>query len=415
MKVAFVSSLYAPNELGGAERTVRTLAEALVQRGHEAVVVSLAPDGVARESELNGVRTHYVPLANIHWPFGRQTPLPAWRRLLWLMVDAYNPLMGARVGRILDREKPDVVQAGNLLGFSAAVWLGAKKRGFPVVQMLHDYYLACVNSSMFRHGRNCERQCGSCRAIATPRRLLSDTPTAVISLSRRTLDKLEACDLFPNVAHKAVVHGACNLEVHDIAQRAARGEVALTVGYLGRVEATKGIEVLLDAAQRLQAGRVRVLVGGTGAADYLDALRKRYASSNIEFVGFVKPADLFARIDVLVVPSLWEEPLGRVIYEAYTHGVPAIVSRAGGMPEIVDEGRTGYVFEAGNAASLAQVLDRAAGEWNAERFAHACVEKSREFDIDRQFDRYMAVWAQAAGQGHGPTLAAATADLPRGA
>ncbi len=397
MKIVFLSSLYWPHEVGGAERTVRTLAEALVQNGHEAVVLSLAPDGKAREDQCNGVRTHYLPLANVYWPFGRKQVPHAALRSLWHLVDAYNPVMGRRVGRILDREKPDVVQAGNLLGFSVSAWRAASKRGIPVVQMLHDYYLGCVNSSMFRHGKNCESQCGACHVLGTPRRVLSNTPTAVISLSRRTLDKLEGCGLFEQVPHKTIAHGASNLQLHPVHRASPRPGEPLTLGYLGRVEASKGIEVLLDAARQQPPGRVRVLVGGTGPADYLQALRQRYASPNIEFIGFVKPGDLFARIDLLVVPSLWEEPLGRVIYEAYTYGVPSIVSRAGGMPEIVDEGRTGFVFEAGNVQALAQVLQRVSADWDSQVFAQACLEKSKEFGMERQFDRYLGVWRQAAG------------------
>ena len=190
MKVVFVGSLYAPNGVGGAERTVQTIAQEAVRRGHEAAVISLAPDGVARSGELNGVRTYYVPLANVHYPF---SPLPrgAVRRALWHAIDAYNPWMARRVGRILDREQPDVLQTGNLLGFSAAVWHAARRRSIPVVQMLHDYYMGCGNSSMFKNGENCTRQCTACRVFTAPRRAMSDIPEAVISLSARLLERVE--------------------------------------------------------------------------------------------------------------------------------------------------------------------------------------------------------------------------------
>ena len=139
-----------------------------------------------------------------------------------------------------------------------------------------------------------------------------------------------------------------------------------------------------------------MLLGGTGAASYLDALKARYATLDVEFVGFVAPADLFARIDLLVVPSLWEEPLGRVIYEAYAHGVPSIVSNSGGMPEIVEEGRTGFVVEAGNPVVLAELLGHLAADWEPDRFRRACLDKSREFLVDGAIERYLDVWRGAA-------------------
>jgi hypothetical protein len=134
MKIAFVSTLYAPNESGGAERTVRVLAEALVTRGHQAVVISLAPDGVARDTTLNGVRVYYVPLANIYWKQGEQSHSRL-VRVLWQCIDAYNPVMGARVARILQRERPDVLQTGNLQGFSVAVWRAANRQQIPLSKL----------------------------------------------------------------------------------------------------------------------------------------------------------------------------------------------------------------------------------------------------------------------------------------
>ncbi len=396
MKIAFISTLYAPNELGGAERGVRVLAEAASTLGHEAVAISLAPDGVARQGQVGPVKTCYVPLANVYWPF-RKTRAGPVQRALWHLIDAYNPVMGARAGRILDEEKPDLVQADNLLGFSVAPWRAAQRRSIPVVQTLHDYYLACPNSSMFRGGKSCAVQCGSCKALCAPRRALSNIPAAVVSVSRRTLERVEASGAFQSVAHKMIAHGVSDVRVAPVPRtdRAAGG--LLRVGYLGRIEATKGIEVLIDAARRMPAGSISVLIAGKGEPGYVDTLVARGKGLDVTFLGFTKPADLFARIDLLVVPSVWEEPLGRVIFEAYEHGVPAAVSRAGGMPEIVDEGRTGFVFEAGNSQALAGLLlaQRELG-WAGARFFEACREKSGEFSMERSFARHVQLWDSVA-------------------
>ncbi len=390
MKVVFVGSLYAPNGVGGAERTVQTIAEEAVRRGHEAAVISLAPDGVARSGELNGVRTYYVPLANVHYPFS-PVPRGAVRRALWHAIDAYNPWMARRVGRILDREQPDVLQTGNLLGFSAAVWHAARRRSIPVVQMLHDYYMGCGNSSMFKNGENCTRQCTACRVFTAPRRAMSDIPEAVISLSARLLERVEGTGMFAHVPKKAIIHGASDLVAAPQAPCAARLAGQLTVGYLGRLESTKGLEFMLDGLA--QTPQVRVLLAGKGADEYVNGLQQRYAAApNIEFLGFTKPADLFARIDLLIVPSVWEEPLGRVIYEAYAHGLPSIVMRSGGMPEIVEEGVTGFVVRPGDAEQLSALVRRLAADWNGEAYRQACLVKSEEFKVERLIERYEEVW-----------------------
>src|SRR5438094_712667 len=159
MKVLFVSTVYAPNELGGAERIVRAMAEELVARGDDVAVVTLAPDGVAREEVRNGVRCYYLSLANIYWPHTPDFRPPVWKKILWHLIDAYNPVMARKLGRVIAREKPDVINMHNIQGFSVAVWREAKRRGVPVVQTVHDYYLACANSTMHRNGRNCAAVC----------------------------------------------------------------------------------------------------------------------------------------------------------------------------------------------------------------------------------------------------------------
>lgn len=397
MKVVFVSTLYAPNERGGAERTVRILAETLVARGHEAVVISLAPDGVAREGTLNGVRTYYVPLANVFWKQTEATRSRA-ARMLWHFIDAYNPIMAHRVRKILKREQPDVVQTGNLQGFSVSLWRTVKRLRIPLVQMLHDYYLGCPKSTMVANDANCTGQCRMCRVYCTPRRVYSDLPVAVISLSRRMLARLEATGLFPEVRHKFIIHGANNTNPRLIPRIDKAPGTPIVVGYLGRMESTKGIEVLLEAARQLSTRQIKIVLGGTGDEAYVSSLRSKYPAENIQFLGFVKPAEFFEHIDLLVVPSVWEEPLGRVIYEGYAHGVPAMVANVGGMPEIVDIDRTGYVFKSGDSSEVANYLLRMidAG-WPGGRFFDACIRRSRDFSVDRIFDEYLRVWDLAIG------------------
>lgn len=393
MKIAFVNARYAPNEFGGAERTVRTIAETHVAHGNEACAISVAHDKTQGTGLLNGVRTRYVPLSHVHEP-GVTRPA-AFRRALFQVVDAYNPIMGARVGKILDEEKPDLVQCGNLRNFSVAVWVEAKKRNLPVVQMLHDYYLGCANSSMFRGGENCDRPCLRCRVLCLPRRSLSNTPSAVISLSQRALDKLEDFGLFDKVPHKQVIFGISDLQVAEASRRRRTPQEELAFGYLGRIESTKGVETLLEAAERVKDPRLRVVLGGSGDEEYLEGLRSRFPSGRVEFAGYVKPDEFFARIDVLVVPSLWEEPLGRVIYEAYARGVPVIVTRRGGMPEIVDEGETGFVVRPDDPEELASVFERFLEGSCLERFPSACLAKARQFSAESRYPEYLAVWQRA--------------------
>lgn len=403
MKILFVSTLYAPNNVGGAEATVRLLAEELVARGHEAVVVSLAPDGRRAEAEIAGVRSIYLPLANVYFP--HRPHRRGWLKPLWHLLDAYNPVMARRLGQVLDVERPDVVNVHNAQGFSVAAWNAVARRGIPIVQTLHDYYTGCANSSMFRHGHVCARPCTGCRVLGVARRHLSNRPAVVTTVSRRTFDLIRQAGVYRTVSDVRVIQN-CILDGHRRADgpHPTAGS-PLRLGFIGRLEPLKGLDMMLDAVGHFESRQVQVLVGGRGDAAYEDALRRRYAGPQVEFRGWVDPNAFFAEIDMLVVPSLWEEPLPRVCHEAMAHGVPIIASRLGGLPEIVREHETGFLFRGGDTADLVHVLRRilqAPPDWDA--LSANSRRHAEGFRMERIFDRYWSAWMAAAGTAAGDEI-----------
>ena len=397
MRVCFVNSLYAPNELGGAERTVRQLAEGFVQRGHEVSIISLATNGCGSVSELNGVRTYYVPLANIYWPFFSPADRPSgWKRMLWHFIEAYNPLMTRRIGRILDNERPDVVSCHNLKGLSVGAWISARRLGLPLVQTLHDYFLACPNATMYKQQENCIGICTACRIFSWRRRRLSNLPDVVTSVSQRTLARLEALHFFNGVRLKRIIFGSNNAGSHPVFLPGRSPGDKLRLGYLGRIEQIKGLEVLLRAMSCLPQGLASLTVAGRCSDEEQASLLLLANEAEIRFIGHVDPRTLFSMIDFLVVPSVWEEPLGRVVHEAMAFGVPCIASDVGGIPEIVKEGSTGFLFEPGDVAGLAAVIERIfkLGE-PSPRLRHECLRHSEQFEPNKILDAYSEAFSCA--------------------
>ena len=126
MKVLLVNSLYAPDETGGAERAVRVLAEELLRRGVDVTGACLSSQGRLTRDTVNGVPVVRLPLANIYFPFRREAAHPTWQRLLWHLIDDWNPLMARRLGQVMDEIQPDVVNLHNLAGLSASA-IGAAR------------------------------------------------------------------------------------------------------------------------------------------------------------------------------------------------------------------------------------------------------------------------------------------------
>lgn len=133
-----------------------------------------------------------------------------------------------------------------------------------------------------------------------------------------------------------------------------------TIGFVGELHSRKGVHVLLDALQKMNADCELVLVGN-GDADYTSILEKAASFSRhpVHFLGFRDDAEaLYHWFDLLVLPSLNFESFGMVIVEAMRAGVPVICSDFGGMKEVVAQEETGLVVSAGDSEALATAMTR---------------------------------------------------------
>lgn len=146
------------------------------------------------------------------------------------------------------------------------------------------------------------------------------------------------------------------------------GQRPLRLLMLGRVSRIKGQEVLVEAIRRLPAAiRARLSVRIVGSA-FEDAAREQALAATIAQAGLSEtialspfvddPSDLYRWTDIVVVPSRLPESLGRVAIEAMSYGRPPLVSRIGGLTEIVEPGRTGWLVEPDDAADLSARIER---------------------------------------------------------
>ncbi len=395
MKILHLNSLYHPYAVGGAEKSVQALAEAQLAQKHDLTVITLTPDE-SRCDEVNGVKVYYVGLKNIYWPFAHHQ-VSLMSKSLWHAFDSFNPLMKGAFDAILQAETPDVVHTHNLTGFSASVWQAAAHRQRPVVHTVRDYSLLCPKATMFSGGRNCQRQHWSCRAYSLPRKALSNHIGAVTAISQFILDRHIAAGTFAQTPIKAVIHNF-QPEVFAASSAPARGEKAFTFGFIGQLAPAKGLEVLLSAFSELTDPNCELIVAGKGDPDYERRLKQQAEGRNVRFAGVMRPKDFYPAIDVLVVPSLWHEPFGRVIVEAYSYGVPVLASARGGIPEIVDDLRTGILFDPDDSGALARKLQRLAADRPlTTRLALDAVQKAKEFLPKNVCEQYDAVYSRVTG------------------
>jgi glycosyltransferase involved in cell wall biosynthesis len=327
------------------------LAEEFVRFGHDVVVIATAPRTEATAFEMSGVRVREVGLRNIYWPYG-PAGAPPFMKPIWHTLDLWNPAMASRVGAILGEEKPDVVNTHGIVGFSSLVWREAKRLDIPLVHTLHDHRLLCVRATMFKRGRTCESLCTTCRATSIVKCSPASEVDRVVAFSDAVMRAHTSRGVFDQMASDVLP-----LPIRWEPPRSrARSSERLELGFLGRLDPVKGVERLLEETRGLPDEGWRLRIAGSGTDRYVKRLSGLSRHPNVSFVGRVEPTGFLSTVDVLIVPSRGREGAGLVVAEAYAQGVPVIAARRGGLPEMVQEGVTGWLFEPDARDELARVL-----------------------------------------------------------
>ncbi len=386
MKIGFFSSSYpGVTGEGGIGTYTRNLAHALAALGHGVHVLT---PGDARSSVEDGA-------VSVH--LCRDDYLPVGDRLVPGAGASYR--VGTAMARLVERHGLDVVEFPNWGG--VGLWYAAR-RPAPLVVRLHT------------SAAETNRIDGvASRRVAAwdvrRERWLSRSANALVTHSDAHRRQM-ADDLGIDAARIALIpHGIPLGDVH-VRPRNRSGE--LTVVYLGRMEKRKGTLDLLTAAPEVLRAVPEarfVLIGadrphcpgGRTHARYLEEEFPPEVRSRIRLAGRL-PDDEVARLlraaDLFVAPSLYES-FGLIFVEAMRWGTPVVGTRAGGIPEIVEDDVSGLLVSPGNPAELADALIALLrDEGRRCRIGEAGRRRvEAEFSAERMAERAVAFYNQAIG------------------
>ena len=314
--------------IGGLERVVQSLARHARTRGLDVEILCAVRGGpVAAEIEASGTRV----------------------RVLGVM--GYRPRDILRAARVLGEMKPDVVHShghfAGVLGRAAAWWSGV-----PITV----HHLHTMDTTLRERHRRLER-------------FLARLSHLILCCSRAVADHARHVVGIPERLLRVVPNGI------DPPPAVDRGEALESlgrpappvIGCVASLAPHKGQAVLLRAVDYLRPDRplpTLVFVGDGPERAALEALAaERSRAARILFLGERRDARcLLPAFDVLVIPSLGREGFGLAAIEAMDAAVPVVASRVGGLPEVVDDGRTGLLVPPGEPAALAaavgSLLDR---------------------------------------------------------
>jgi glycosyltransferase involved in cell wall biosynthesis len=386
MKIVLFNTLYYPHILGGAERSTQILAETLNKKGFDVVVISTGNKD--EEDIVNGVKVYYINIPNIFWRYEAHKQ-GIINRSLWRAIDYYNFFTGPRVKKILLKEKPDICHTNNIGGFSISLWDSIKQLNIPLVHTIRDYYSICATSKMLRNDKSCAKRCFSCKIYTYNKKIISQKVDAVIGVSKFILDIHLKNGYFTTSKIKNYIYNPIErIDTNFIKQNNHN----LVFGYLGLISSIKGVELLLRSFQKIKNKNIYlILAGKENNPNYIDSLKEKYLDDRVRFIGFVEPEFFFSKIDVLIHPALWHEPFGRVVAESYNYGIPVVSSRNGGLIEIIDNKKTGFLFttEKDLIDKINYFIDNR--DVINDMRAH-CLNKAKSLFADRITDQYIEVY-----------------------
>ena len=354
MKILIVNTLYWPYRVGGAEISVQILAEGLVKEGIQVAVLTL---GEKEEKVLfNGVQVWRLQLQNSYWPF-ESLDKNKLQKLLWHYRDRYNKGYTLKLRTILEEFSPDIIHTNNLLGFSVVLWDLASQLEIRTVHTLRDYYLQCVKTTRFKNWSTCHHQCIECWFLSKHKKRKSQQVNAVVGISNSILNNHRKEGYFNEAICSVIYNGFEASEMSKKDPYKFNQDSTIHFGYIGQISKAKGVKLLVDALSKQDSSKKWDLtIAGKVGEETKNEYSRILPAEKINFMGFVDPADFYRRINVLVVPSIWEEPFGRVVVEGLLKKKVVLGSNKGGVPELLS-GNERFSFEP-SLSKLSQLLNK---------------------------------------------------------
>jgi glycosyltransferase involved in cell wall biosynthesis len=357
VRVLTVGNMYPPHHFGGYEIVWQAAVDHMRSHGHDVRVLTTDTRTGATEPDP----------AHVH------------RELRWPLRDARFEHLGPRAKvalarhnhRVLDHHlddlRPDAVSWWSMGGLTLTLLESVRRRGLPAVAFVHDDWLNYGRwvdpwLNIFR-GRRAYGARVAERLAGIPARVDFDGAARYVFVSERTRRHAFDCGL--RLGRTGVAHSGINEEFLDPAP--AR-EWSWRLLYVGRLDPRKGADTAVEAIALLPKDATLELIGGWDPAEEerLRALaRDKGVEGRVTFAGQRGRSEIaaaYGAADAVVFPVRWEEPWGLVPLEAMARGRPVVATGRGGSADYLRDGENCLLFDAGDAAALAAVVQRLAGD-----------------------------------------------------
>lgn len=390
MKILLINNFHYRR--GGSEAVYFNTADLLRKKGHEVVFFSTV-------DPLNtscGQEEYFIR---------QNKDMPAFHGALNYF---YNTDAKHSLARLVEREKPDIAHVHLFWGgISPSIFGVLKKHGIPLVHTVHDYRIVCpAYAFLLPCGEICEKcqgrkfyQCAK-NKCAKGSRVQSMLMSAEMYFRNRFYNPVKNIDGFIFVSefsrkkHQQYMRGITERNSIVLYNTVPDFVAPAVVGdgdekyflYFGRLSHEKGLRTLMKAFMQMPDLKLRVV--GTGPEEAsLKQFVENAGADNIRFWGYKTGGELQAAIanaSFVIVPSEWYENNPMAIVESYALGTPVIGSAVGGIPEIIENGKTGFTFSPKDVAGLCTAIRNAIGLPEDE---YLCMRSHARRFADKHFEQ----------------------------
>ncbi|MDD5594907.1 MAG: glycosyltransferase family 4 protein [Candidatus Omnitrophica bacterium] len=403
MKILQVVHSFLPYTMAGTEVYSYKLSKELARNNEVSVFFRIndprLKEYTLEQKEYEGLNTYALNHTFRHCKSFRQT--------------YQDENIDKKFAELLDKINPDVVHIHHLLFLSFGMVGEIKKRKIPLIYTLHDYWLLCYRGQLIKETlKTCNypavNECNECLKyllsiqgnslffynllkkkipasllnagkklyLATAR---SKTTNAVEVFQKSTQELFTQIDLFlapsyfirekfisQGLKKEKIIYSPYGFDLNNFTALSSEKSSKLRFGFLGTLLPMKGVDLLISAFKEIMDKNIELSIYGklfsyVGFESFPNQLKKVVGNDPRIFLrGGYDNKDvgkILSKIDVLVVPSLWFENSPLVIQEAFLAHLPVVAARIGGIPEMIKDGLSGLLFNAGDKNDLKEKLE----------------------------------------------------------
>ena len=167
----------------------------------------------------------------------------------------------------------------------------------------------------------------------------------------------------------------------------------IVVGYIGQIIKSKGIENYLKLASLNPS--FKFVIAGDGPLNYVSQLKEEFNLQNVIWKGRVNASEFYPSISMLVVPSIWHEPLARVLYESLSFGIPVIASDVGGNPDVLSGNLSKFIFKSADIVDMNNKFQICVHDIENNLIdGQSLIEVSKEYLVQNVSKKYYSVYKE---------------------